>query len=181
VPARTIFRESAIEAYRRRTERDIVPRVVPGPVIACFWLLLVTLMGAVLLAWSLRVPTYAGASGVVVREDAAVLFLPADDAAALRTGRTVRGQIGSSGRSVEGSVAKVDARLIGPDTAQRRYRPQGGAALITQPSSVLIVRLADALPAETYAGSRLTARVQTGSQRLLGLLPGVGKLLGGGS
>jgi hypothetical protein len=181
VPARTIFRESAIEAYRRRTERDIVPRVVPGPVIACFWLLLLTLMGAVLVAWSVRVPSYAAASGVVVRENAAVLFLPADDAARLRTGSTVRGQIGSSGRSVEGTVAKIDARLIGPDTARQRYRPRGGADLITQPSSVLTVRLTDALPTESYAGSRLTARVQIGSQRLLGLLPGVAKLLGGGS
>jgi hypothetical protein len=180
VPGRTIFRDSAIEAYRRRTERDIVPRLVPRPVIACLWLLLAALLASVLVAWSVRVPTYLGASGVVVGARGATLFVPPDDSARLQTGRPVRGQIGSSGTYVHGAVTRVDARLIGPDTARQRYGVQG-TDLITEPSSSVMVRLANALPPHAYAGSRLTARVQIGSQRLLGLVPGLGKLFGGDS
>jgi hypothetical protein len=39
-----IFRESALEAHRRRAQRDLVPRVVSTPIILCSWPLLRTLL-----------------------------------------------------------------------------------------------------------------------------------------
>ena len=178
---RAIFRESAIEAHRRRSTRDVVPRLVPGPVIACCWVLLATLLGAVLVAWTVRVPTYVGASGVVVGRRAAVLFVSPDDSTRLRPGRPVHGQIGSSGRYVKGAVAKVDAPLIGPTSARKRYGIRAGTGVLTEPATSVAVRLAATLPPGAYAGSRLTARVESGSRRLLALVPGLGKLAGGGS
>ena len=63
-----------------------------------------------------------------------------------------------------------------------RYRLDGlGAVLITQPSIVLIIRLSTTLPASAYTGSLCTAKVETGSQRLLALLPGLGNFLGSSS
>jgi hypothetical protein len=182
MPGRTIFRESAIEAYRRRTERDIVPRLVARPIIVGCWLLLGTFVAAALVAWSVRVPTYVGASGAILAgaerppagggRTGAVLFLSPDRSSDLRDGQPVRAQIGSSGRFVQGAVTRVERRLIGPAAARRRYRI--GADLVTEPSIVVAARLDARLRPETYGGSRITARVEIGSQRLLGLLPGLG-------
>ncbi|HYZ82322.1 MAG TPA: hypothetical protein VE571_13680, partial [Solirubrobacteraceae bacterium] len=141
VPGRSIFRQSAIEAHRRRKERDIVPHLVPAPVIACAWLLIATLAGAAVVAWSVRVPTFTSASGVVVGERAAVLFAPPDDAARVTPGRPVRGQLGSSGKPVDGVVTTIDAGPIGPETARRRYRIGGSAPVVTEPATALSVRL----------------------------------------
>jgi hypothetical protein len=187
VPDRAIFRESALEAYRRRTERDIVPRLVSRPIIVCLWVLLGTLLAAVLVAWSIHVPSYVRASGVVsgpgkqsdpvAGEAAVVLFLPPDESARTRVGQPVDVQIGSSGTPLRGAIAKVEPGVIGPDAARRRYRFRGGADVLTQPSMVVLVRLGRALSPTAYGGSSLTARIEIGSQRLLALLPVLGKLV----
>jgi hypothetical protein len=191
VPGRTIFRESAVEAYRRRTEKAVLPRLVSGPVIACFWLLLGTLLAAMLVAWSVRVPTYVGASGVIVSRGeqhqqvggtpAAVLFLPPDQSPHMRVGQPVHGQIGSSATYMDGVVAKVEPALIGPDAARKRYRIDGASDLVTEPSLVVTVRLGRPLSRSAYGGSRITARVEIGSERLLALFPVLGELAGGAS
>jgi hypothetical protein len=180
-PGRRIFRASALEAYRRRTEKDIVPRIVPRPVIACLWLFLAMLLGAALLAWSVRIPTYVRAPGVVRGDRAAVIFIGVDDSARVRPGRPVSGRIGSSDTYMRGAVADVPTGTVGPDAVRERYGAQGAADLITQPAVPVTVRLADALPAQSYAGSRVAAQVEVGSQRLLGLLPGIGRVFGGAS
>ena len=183
---RTIFRESAVEAYRRRTERDVVPRVVSRPTIICCWVLLGTLVAATVLAWSVRIPTYVRASGMILDSSpgggtlAAVLFLPPDGSGRLRVGRPVHARIGASGPYLEGAVTNVEPGLIGPTAAGRRYRSTGAPGLITEPSLVVTARLRSSVRPDAYGGSRIDARVQTGSQRLLALLPGFGTVWPGG-
>jgi hypothetical protein len=187
VADRAIFRERAIEAHRRRTERDVLPRLISRRVVVCSWLLLATLVAGALVAWSVRVPSYVAASGVVLGRGeqsraarggtAAVLFLPPDQAPKVRVGRPVRAQIGSLQTYVQGAIATVEPGLIGPDAARNRYRPRGGSDLITAPSTAATVRFPRTLPAAAYAGSGMTARVETGSERLLALFPGIGKLV----
>ena len=171
--ARQIFRETAVEAYRRRAEKDVVPRLVSRPVIVALWALVITLAGTAVMAWLVRVPTYADASGVVLGQRTAVLFLAPRETTDLRVGRPVEMQIGSSGTHVHGAVAKADPGAIGPDAASERYGLPRESEVITEPSRVVLVRVDRLLPTRTYRGSRLTARVQTGSQRLLtGVLGG---------
>jgi len=186
MPGRTIFRESAVEAYRRGTEKDVVPRLVSRPVILGLWALLALLVGTVLIAWSVKVPSYAGASGAVLSRaeqgrTAAVLFVSSDDVADLRVGQSVLAQVGSSGKNVEGAVANIEPGLVGPNAARRRYGIEGAAGLITEPSRAVIVRFRNKLPDTAYGGSRLTAKVETGSRRLLAMLTGSARPLGGGS
>jgi hypothetical protein len=186
VSTRPIFRESAIEAVRRGTEKDIVPRLVSRPITVCLWLFLGALLAGAVVAWSVKVPSYAAGSGAIVgagdrvsSEGAtAVLFLAPDQRAHLRVGRPVHVQVGSSGTYVRGAIAKVERGLIGPAAAARRYRL--GSDLISQPSQAVIVRLGKTLPRAAYDGSRVTAKVEIGSQRLLALLPGLGHVGGGG-
>ncbi|MTD53752.1 hypothetical protein [Amycolatopsis pithecellobii] len=187
MPARPIFRPRAIEEYRRRTEKDIVPRLVGRPIIVCAWILLVLLVGAAALAWSIRIPTYLSAPGLVVGPQelraadagaAAVLFLPPDQSSQVLVGRTVKMRIGSSDTYAQGAIAQVESGAISPEAARERYRVEVGSDLITEPSVVATVRLGQALPAVTYAGSRITAEVDSGSQRLLALLPGFARAAG---
>jgi hypothetical protein len=177
VPDRPIFRESALEAYRRRTDKDVVPRLVSRPIILCSWALLATLIGAAVLAWSVRVPSYAAASGVVVGQRSAVLFLAPDESAQVRVGRSVQMQLGSSGMQLRGTLVKLERGVIGPETARARYRLDTGSGPITEPARAVVVRLRETLPSASYGGSGLTARVQTGSQRLLGLFPALGTVV----
>jgi hypothetical protein len=190
VPERTIFRQSAIEAYKRGMEKDVVPRLISWPIIVCLWLLLAVLISAGFLAWYVQVPTYAEGSGIILaRGDlpeyggmVAVVFLPANQAAHVRVGLPVHVQIGSADAYMQGTIAQVEPGISSPEAARKRYRlDAAGALLITQPSIVLIIRLATTLSATAYAGSLCTAKVETGSQRLLELLPGLGKFVGGSS
>lgn len=186
---RAIFRDSAIQAYRRGTAKDIVPRLTSRPVIVCLWLLLAVLVAVAAVVWSVRVPAYVGAQGVILQghsragpgagRTAAALFLPPDQSAQLRAGQPVRARIGSSGVSVLGAVARVEPGMIGPDTARAKYRFEPGSGTVRQPWAVVIVRLTQSLPPAAYGGSLLMARVEIGSQRLLAFFPGLGKLAGG--
>ncbi len=188
---RTIFRESAVEAYRRRPEKDVVPRLISWPIVLCLWVLLGIVLAQAWVAWSVRVPSYVGASGVIVGggeelerpagETAAVLFLPPDRSPRLRVGQPVHLQVGSSPSYVEGEIAKVEPGLVSPDAARRRFGLEGALDTITEPSTAVVVRLEEALAGAEYGGSRVTARVEVGSRRPVELIPGVGKLVGGGS
>jgi hypothetical protein len=189
VPERTIFRQSAITAYKQGTEKDVVPRLISWPIVVCLWLLLGVFMAAGLLTWYVRVPAYVDGSGIILAqgdklapaygEAVAVVFLPPDRSAQVRVGLPADVQIGSTGVHLRGTIAKVEPGIMSPDAARTSYRLDGaGALLMTQPSVVVIVRLGTTLSATAYAGSLVTAKVEIGSQRLLALLPGLGEFLG---
>jgi hypothetical protein len=145
VAGRAIFRESAIEAYRRGAKRDSVPRLTSWPVIVCVWMSLGVLIAGTVLAWSVRIPSYLGASGVILEGTAAALFLTPEQSARLRVGQPVHAHIGSSGVYMQGAIADIE------------------------PGSV-IVRLEKTPPPEAYRGSHFTARVEVGTQRIFGFL-----------
>jgi len=172
-------------AYKRGREKDVVPRLISWPIIVCFWLLLAVFIAAGFLAWDVQVPTYVDGSGIILAqgemsqphygEMLAALFLSPDQSMRMRVGLPADVQIGSAGVNVRGTIAKVEPGITSPDAARTRYRLDGAdALLITQPSIVVIIRLGTTLPATTYAGSLVAAKVEVGSQRLLTLLPGLG-------
>jgi len=192
VPESTIFRQSAITAYKRGMEKAVVPRLISWPIIVCLWLLLGVLLAAGFLAWYVQVPTYVDGSGIILArgdmlqpaygEMVAVVFLPPDQAVHIRAGLPVDVQTGSAGVLVQSTIAQVEPGITSPEAARQRYRLNGmGALLITQPSIVVIIKLGTKLPATAYAGSLCTAKVEIGSQRLLALLPGLGNFLGSSS
>jgi hypothetical protein len=77
-------------AYRRSTSRDVRPRLTSWPLLVCCRLLLGGLLVAAALAWSVQVPAYVAASGLVLEDahwppalsegPAAVLLVPPEDA-----------------------------------------------------------------------------------------------------
>ena len=178
---RSIFRESAIEAYRRRSERDVVARLTSRPVLACFWILIAVLLAATVAAWSVRVPTYVAADGAIVSGSGstAVLFVAPARRNRVRVGQRVHAIVGSSATSLAGTVRSVGAVLVGPAAARRHYGLAAG--LVTEPSVPVTVRFRSDVVAAKYAGTRVAARVQIGGERLLALFPLIGKLVRRGS
>ena len=192
MPEHTIFRQSAITAYKRGREKDVVPRLISWPIILCLWLLLGVLIAAGFLAWYVQVPTYVDGSGIILAQGdtlqseygktVAIVFLPPDQSAQIRAGQPVDIQIGSAGMHVQSMIAQIEPGIMSPEAVRQRYRLESvGALPITQPSKVAIIKLDTILPATTYAGSILTARIETGSQRLITLLLGSGQFLGSSS
>lgn len=176
-------------AYKRGTEKDIVPRLISWPIIVCLWLLLGVSIAAGLLAWHVQVPAYVDGSGIMLAQEdmlrpadgepLAVVFLPPDRSAQVRVGLPADLQIGSTGVHIRGTIAEVAPGIMSPDAARKSYRlGSAGALLITQPSVLVIVRPGAKLSATAYPGSLVTAKVEIGSQRLLALLPGLGEFLG---
>jgi hypothetical protein len=181
VPKRTIFRPTAVEAYRRGGEKDVIPRLISRPVAVGRWLLLAVLVTAATLSWAVRVPAYVGATGVLAgsgdasatsAQSTALLVLRLQDAPGVAVGRPVRLQVGGPTTVTQGEVTEVEPGVITPPEAPRRF-PALGPGLVTQPSVVVVVRLADPPTSGAAAGSRVTARVQVGAQRLVALLPGL--------
>jgi hypothetical protein len=189
VSKRTIFRGKALQQYAQSRQKDILPRLVAPPVFVFFWIVLGLLLIAALVAWLVRVPTYATASGVVLDqglqaqqggdEAVAVVFLPYSPSLKVHAGLPVQVQIGLTGPQLTGTIAGVDPGIISPDAARKRYGLTGEVSgVITQPSLVVTVKLGPAISASTYAGSIVNAQIQVGTRRVLSLIPGLGQLIG---
>ena len=189
VSQRTIFRQSAILAYRQSHDKDVVLRLISWPIVACLWTLLGFFVVAGFLTWYVKVPVYLSGAGVIpilgdvpqadTGEPTAIVFLHPEQAAQVRVGQPADVQIGSMDEQVRGTIAAIEPGIMSPAAIRSRYRlDDAGASLVTQPAAVAMVRLDSALPTPTYAGSLVTARLAVGSQRLLALLPGLGEYLG---
>ncbi len=187
---RHFFRQEALEHYARSRERDILPRSVAPPVFLLFWGLLLLLLAATVLAWQVQAPVSADAAGFIGQNGqasaspggnaAAVLFVSANAAAALRAGQSITVQVALTGQTLSGTIATVGVSVLTPDEARQQYALTGDLALvIRQPSVVVILDLGSALPPGVVVGSSVMAQVQVGTQSLLSLLPGLLKGLWG--
>jgi hypothetical protein len=178
-PRRQIFRESAMRQYVQRREQDVLPQIVSPPVFACSWFLLALILMAGLLAWSAELPTDVSASGVIIQQARqtvsssasntaqALIFFPSTDASQLRAGQSIKLTIGST-TSISSTITSVQAGLISPSDARKRYGLDAGEAqVITEPSRVVIVNLDKSISAHTFAGSTVSAQVQVGTHSVL--------------
>jgi hypothetical protein len=190
IARRQFFRKEALEHYARSREKDILPRSVAPPVFIFFWVLLGLLLAAAVLAWQVQVPVYADASGFIGQngqtsalpgdETTAVLFVPANAAAALHAGQSITVQVALTGQTFSGTIATVGSSVLTPDEARQQYALTGDLALvIRQPSVVVTLNLGSALPPGVFAGSSIIAQVQVGTQSLISLLPDLLKGLWG--
>ncbi len=180
---RQIFRESAMKHYIQNREKDVLLRILPLPMAVFLWVLLALLLMAGLFAWNERIPTYVSGTGTVQADKGgdsiAVVFLPPEQSTTLHAGQQVRVHIGSTGPQVQSRIMEVEPDITSPAAARENYKLEGNrSALITQPAIVVVVKLGPTVPTRIYTGSSLTADVEVGSQRILSLLPGIGKLVG---
>ena len=191
VSKRTIFRRKALEYYAASKQKEVLPRFISPPVFVLLWVLLALVLCATLAAWLTRVPTYVVTGGVVLDQGIiqgqqankgtmAIVFVPVSHSAQVHVGQPILLQIGSTGTQLLYRVERVEPGILSPNEARSRYGLDDATShIITGPSTVLMISLGPAFPAQQYAGSPVSAQVQIGSQRVLSLLPGLGQLIGG--
>lgn len=187
MPNKSLYRQSALQHYAQQREKDVLPQFVSPPVFLLLWILLLLLLAAIVVAWLEQVPIYANAGGIVVNPSAstttaaqAVIFVPAIESSHLHSGMPVTITLLSTGQGINTTITSVGTATMSPSDAQKQYQlGQNMTSVVPGPSVTVQVNLGTAVPAKTYAGSLLSARIEVGTQRLLSLLPGIGGLIGG--
>lgn len=162
-----LFRPEALEHHRRGTVAG-VPVRLGRPWTGAGFLLLVTLVGAALLAAAaIRVPSFVDGPAVTAGDGAGVVaVLPVTAVTAIRDGRGARLHI--AGQSFELAPASLDVEVVDRPAASRTLR---GAELDVPGAEVALLRgdpVEDGLP--FARGARV--RVQLPERRLLALLLG---------
>jgi hypothetical protein len=174
----TIFRERAIQSYRRSREKHVLPRFVAPPVFLGLWMVLSLCLVAGWLAWNIRVPVYLAGSGLVVSGEAqVVLFISADQQQSVHPGEPVQVQLGRSGPLLQRTITTVVPTVLSPEQARQDYHLDGALALlVTAPTIAVMVALDPGSTFAGYAGSLVSAKVQVGDESLLSFVPLVGQL-----
>lgn len=182
-PNRSIFRQRAIAKYVQRQERQVMLRLVSPPIFGFLWLLLLALIGAGVLVWSLQVPLVVQGKGIVLQQTgkqgkgqpttAILLLLPADQQANLKVGQAVRVIIASTNITFTGAIDHVEAGAMSPAAINAQFHiqiPQPEA--VSGPYIVATVPVAPATQIQVHSGNVCQAQVQTGSANVFSLLPG---------
>lgn len=173
---RSIFRNQAVQKYRQNQEKSVLPRIVAPPVFLFFWILLIILTSAGIVAWLGQVPLYITGSGAVLDknilpgqgddEAVAIIILPASDVVHIRAGNPAQIQIGSTGPQVSRTVDSISSTILSPSEVHQSYGIE-----MTDPAQVVFLRLGPTISRHVYAGSPVHVQIQIGSQRLISLFP----------
>jgi hypothetical protein len=183
---RTIFRSGAVEAYMQAKAQTVLPRFIAPPAPLCLWLLLGCLFSVSVLAWMARVPVYRNGVATVVnsneREDdeRIVAFFPPESQSEMRAGQKLSLKLDPAGPPLVITIAAIEPGILSPADARKKFNLDDATARTYQsPATIVIARLgkpSKTLPASAYQGVVVEAQVQIGSQRLITLLPLVGRL-----
>lgn len=182
-PKAPIFRDKAVKQYMHGRDKDALPRFISLPTALLLWMLCGLLLALGALAWTEEVPLYTTGQGIILADQnplqsassttTALVFLPAEQAAAFHLGQPIQITLGGSGPQISSTLTDIAPGVISPYRACKQYGLENNCALlIARPSIVAKVQLH--LSALTYAGSIFTAKVQVGSQRIVSLLRGMG-------
>lgn len=175
-PKRSIFRNQALQKYRQNQEKSVLPRIIAPPIFLFFWILLITLTAAGVVAWLGQVPLYVTGSGMVLDknilpdqnndEAVAIIILPANEVIHIRAGLPAQIQIGSTGPQVNRTVDSVSPAILSPSEVRQSYGME-----MTDPAQVVSLKLGPNISRRVYAGSPVHVQIQIGSQRLISLFP----------
>ena len=108
-------------------------------------------------------------------ETVVALFVSATQVSSIHVGQVAMVQIGSTKTQFTSQIVKIEPTVTSPSTIHQRY----GAAtnVVVEPSIVVLIQFKD-VSSSQYIGSFVVATVKTGSQRILSLFPGIGRLVG---
>lgn len=187
---RPLFREHALQRYMQRREEDILPRIVSPPIFIFLWLLFVLVLGSGIIAWLERIPVYVNGMGIVQQnshqinarqsEVDVLVFVPVYSSEHVRAGIHGLAQFASSARYYDSQVTNLEPMVLTPEAIQTHYQLSCSAAqIITAPSVAVHMKVLVPANDRVFSGTLLQARIQTGTQRVLSLMPGFDRLMGG--
>jgi hypothetical protein len=187
--SRRIFRPTALRHYNDSLDKLVLPRYATPPWPAVLWGLVGLLLALMLLLWAAPMPLYVTGPGVVVQrpegfaaenEAILVVFLPPEAASHVRPKQPALVYLSAPGGAAAGQeirltgvVAVIEPGVTAPAAVRARYGLDGSTGLlVTGPTVVALIRLD--IPARTMLGSFGEVQIETGAQRGLALLPGIG-------
>jgi hypothetical protein len=176
----SIYREQALKKYLQRQEQSVLLRLIKPPVFFCCWIFSLLLLITLLLACSIRVPSYTTEQGIIVKQKVqgqdmveAILFVPLNQPSQLHIGQQVTLSLNSTAISMQRPIQHIDTTAIGPQEARTSYALQGTSAqVITTPSTTITIVLGPYNTNHLYVGSLCSIVAQIGSQNVLSLIPG---------
>jgi hypothetical protein len=186
---RTIFRSVALEGYMQARAQTVLPRFIAPPAPLCLWLLLSCLISASVLAWLARVPIYRNGIATVVDsngrdqsfkdEELIVVFFPPESKSEIRAGQNLSLKLDPDGPPLIRVIAVIEPEILSPAEARKKFNLDDATARTSRsPAAIALARLgkpSENLPASAYQGIVVDARVEIGSQRVIALLPLVGR------
>ena len=162
--------------------QTVLPRFIAPPAPLCLWLLLGCLFTVSVLAWLAHVPVYRNGIATVVNsnEELIVAFFPPESKSEMRAGQNLSLKLDPAGPPSVRTIAAIEPTILSPAEARKKFNLHDATARIYQsPAAIVIARLekpSETLPASAYEGIVVEAQVEIGSQRLVTLLPVVGRL-----
>lgn len=174
---RAIFRPEALQRYMQGRERLILPRYVAQSTAALMWTIVIVLAVGVFAIGVTPVPIVKSATAVIDTSGArAVVFLAPETLSLLRPGQTVRLWLRANAAPATYPIESIEPRLVSPADARRRYQlDDASASAITRAAAVVTVDLQAPGDRDAYAGSVVPAAVQTGVERVVSRLSGLGQ------
>lgn len=197
---RSIFRIEAIMRNSRGGGEAILPQFSSPRIIWLLWTFIVFAIAASLLLWLLRIPIYTKAIAVALpneytssslprsstlngtHESLMAVLIPTRNAGDVRVGQRVFWSSSKTGHRITRTVIAVEPSVQSPDSLSVHLglREQATAS-VTEPSVIAFVDFGptpDELRASAYAGSVYHAEVETGTKRVISLLPFFSRLIG---
>ncbi|GLV55002.1 hypothetical protein KDH_18490 [Dictyobacter sp. S3.2.2.5] len=187
---RPLFREHALQHYMRRREEDILPRIVSPPIFLFVWVLFLLVLGSGIIAWMERIPVYVNGAGIVQQNSHSInaqqsevdvlVFVPVYSSDHVRPGISGQAQFASGAHYYDSRVTSLEPLVLTPEAIQTHYQLSCSAAqIVTAPSVAVHMKVIVPAQYHVFSGTLLQARIQTGTQRVLSLMPGFDRLMGG--
>lgn len=177
-----------MRVHVRAHSQPVLPRFTTPFAVACCWLLVVLLAASLVLAWLCQVPLVAAGETTVApphgparaqEPPVAIVFLPPARAGEVHVGDTVVLRFGT--QTLTRPLTSVDPLASSPADVRQRFGLTGdAAAAIARPvlvGTVTLDQLPDGVSAAIRPGANGLAQIEVGSQRVVSLLPVVGRFV----
>ena len=176
---KTIFRTDAVQRYWQEREKIVLPFYLSPKSFLYYWVLLglLTLVGG--LVWTVTFPVYTSGLAVVTRyndEIVLAIFTSPELTNPLQPNQQLLIQSFEKNETWWATVTDVQPEVLSPQMLQERFANVG--TLVTEPAVVTVAEFTppdERLPPLVYAGSHYTAQIETGSQRIISLMPLIGE------
>lgn len=179
---RQIYRSDAVARYVAARQETVLPRMVRPRTTRYLWAGLFLLMIVSLGVWWTEIPSYqAGLGTVIVPTDATtpikvVAFFPAERDPSLTVGEALVVTLPSGDRIIL-HIQEMSERPLSPAEVRAQYGEYVDSSTVRVPVRVATAPVDPALfaaPGNLWAGSILPVEAQTGTYRLISIIPVIG-------
>jgi hypothetical protein len=178
---KSLFRANAIRNYMRGKEETVLPRFVSPSVFVYLWILMALLVAATSLAWYIKYPVYSPTLALVVDdrtllpEESLRLIVLLEPDSTLRQGDPI--VLSTDLGSIKASALEVSEEPLNPADFRHQFELDPSLELMfTQPMKIAVIEIAaPGLPSSLYRGGFFQANVEVRSERVISLLPVIGK------